>query len=66
MGQAKRMLEEQEQKRQNKLNGYRKKLHSEKTYEMDCPFCCEALSREDVKEEQCLHCGHDLPWNIED
>ncbi len=63
---AKRMLEEQEQKRQNKLDGYRKKLNYENTYEMDCPFCCEALSRDDMKEEQCLHCGHDLPWNIED
>jgi uncharacterized lipoprotein YehR (DUF1307 family) len=41
MSQAKRMLEEQEQKRQNKLDGYRKKLNYENTYEMDCPFCCE-------------------------
>lgn len=32
MGQAKRMLEEQEQKRQNKLNGYRKKLVHFKNY----------------------------------
>lgn len=35
MGQAKRMLEEQEQKRKNKLDGYRKKLNYENTYEMD-------------------------------
>lgn len=66
MGQAKKMLEEQEQKRQNKLNGYRKKLEMEGTYEMECPYCCEALSRDDVKKKQCIHCGHDLPWNVED
>ena len=59
-------MEEQEQKCKNKLEGYRKKLHMENMYEMDCPYCCEALSTDDVKKEQCIHCGHDLMWNVED
>ncbi len=66
MGQAKRMMEEQEQKRRNKLEGYRKKLQMENMHEMDCPYCCEALSKDDVKKKQCIHCGHDLMWNVED
>jgi len=66
MSQAKRMMEEQEQKRKNQLEGYRKKLNMENSYEMDCPYCCEALSKDDVKKEQCIHCGHDLMWNVED
>ena len=66
MGQAKRMMEEQEQKRRNKLEGYRKKLHMENMHEMDCPYCCEALSVDDVKKKQCIHSGHDLMWNLED
>lgn len=66
MSQAKRMIEEQEQKRHNKLEGYRKMLYVEKTYEMDCPYCCEALSIKDIKQDQCLHCGYNLPWNTED
>jgi hypothetical protein len=66
MSQAKRMMEEQEQKLKNQLEGYRKKLNMENSYEMDCPYCCEALSKDDVKKEQCIHCGHDLMWNVED
>jgi hypothetical protein len=66
MSQAKRMMEEQEQKRKKQLEGYRKKLHMENSYEMDCPYCYEALSKDDVKKEQCIHCGHDLMWNVED
>ena len=58
------MMEEQEQKRRNQLEGYRKKLRIENKYEMDCPYCCEALSVDDVKKEQCIHCGHDLLWNV--
>ena len=66
MSQAKRMMEEQEQTRKKQLEGYRKKLHMENSYEMDCPYCYEALSKDDVKKEQCIHCGHDLMWNVED
>ncbi|MFW6015486.1 MAG: hypothetical protein ACOCRK_03550 [bacterium] len=66
MGQAKRIIEEQEKKRLNKLDGYRKMLQKNNAYEMDCPYCCEALSREDIKKDYCLHCNHDLPWNNDD
>ena len=62
MSQAKRIIEEQEVKRQNKLDGYRKKLYMDNTYEMDCPYCYEALSTNDLKKEQCIHCGHDFLW----
>ncbi len=64
MSQAKRMMEEQEQKHKNQLEGYRKRLRMENSYEMDCPYCCEALSKDDVKKEQCIHCGHDLMLNV--
>ena len=57
MSQAKRMMEEQEQKRKNQFEGYRKKLHMENSYEMDCPYCCEALSKDDVKRNNAYIVG---------
>ncbi len=62
MSRIKDIMAEQEIKRQNKLNGYRKKLHLEGTYNMDCPYCCNALSNDDVKKEQCIHCGYVFKW----
>ncbi len=66
MGQAKRQLAEQEQKRINKLEGYRKHLHNESTYVMDCPYCCNALSKYDMQKDDCLHCGYPLNFSDED
>ena len=63
MSVAKRLLEEQEEKRHNQLEGYRKHLYKENTYDMDCPYCCNALSYYDSKQEQCLHCGYYFKWN---
>ena len=62
MSRIKDIMAEQETKRQNKLNGYRKKLYLEGTYNMGCPYCCNALSNDDVKKEQCIHCGHVFNW----
>ena len=58
MSRIKELMEEQEKKRHNQLEGYRKKLIVEGTYDMDCPYCCNALSNYDAKKEQCLHCGY--------
>lgn len=66
MSQAKRIMEEEEQNRRNKLKGYRKMLHRDNIYAMDCPYCCEALSNEDIKESNCVHCGYKLLWNTKD
>lgn len=60
---AKEIMAEQEKKKHNQLEGYRKKLNMEGTYNIDCPYCCNALSNDDVKKEQCIHCGHILKWN---
>lgn len=66
MSQAKRELEKQEQKEHNKLEGYRKHLHKEGTYEMDCPYCCNALSKSDMEKDNCIHCGYKINFNDED
>ncbi len=63
MSRAKEMMAEQETKEHNKKEGYRKKLHYEGTYNMDCPYCGNALSNEDVKKDQCIHCGYTFKWN---
>lgn len=66
---AKRQLEEQEEKLRNKLEGYRKHLHKEGTYVMDCPYCLNALSKydmEDMSEKGCPHCGYDMTHSDED
>lgn len=60
---AKEIMAEQEKKRHNQMEGYRKKLKMEGTYNTDCPYCCNALSNDDVKKEQCIHCGYILKWN---
>lgn len=65
MSHIKEIMAEQEAKDQRKLNGYRKKLLKEGTYSMDCPYCCNALSNDDVRKKQCIHCGHILQWNVE-
>jgi hypothetical protein len=50
----KRILQEQEQEQEqeckNKLNGYRKKLIDENIYAIDCPYCSEPLSIDDIKK----------------
>ena len=63
MSLAKDQLSEMENNSMRQLNGYRKKLQKDGTYNIDCPYCCNALSNNDVKEEQCIHCGHVLEWN---
>lgn len=62
MSRIKDIIAEKETKRHNQLEGYRKKLHLEGTYNMDCPYCCNALSNSDVKKEQCIHCGYVFKW----
>ena len=59
---AKEIMVEKERRRHNQLEGYRKKLIVENTYDMDCPYCCNALSNYEVKKEQCIHCGHVFKW----
>lgn len=62
MSRIKEIMAERETKRYNQLEGYREKLHLEGTYNMDCPYCCNVLSDDDVKKEQCIHCGHAFKW----
>lgn len=62
MSRIEEFIAEQEKKRNNQLEGYRKKLTAQGTYDMECPYCCNALSNYDVKKEQCLHCGHPFNW----
>lgn len=62
MGIMKDKILDQENRRYRKLNGYRKKLLKDDTYNMDCPYCSNALSDYDVSKEQCLHCGHPFYW----
>lgn len=62
---VKNIMAEQEELLHNQLEGYRKHLISKKVYNMDCPYCSNALSNSDAFKENCLHCGHDLPWNKE-
>lgn len=64
MSQIKNIMAEQEAKKQRKLEGYRNKLRKENNYNMDCPYCCNALSDEDLKKEQCIHCGYTFQWNV--
>ena len=59
----KEIIIEQEEKKHNKMNGYRKKLMKDNMYEMECPYCCNALSKSDTMKIQCIHCGHVLEWN---
>ena len=69
MGLAKRQLEEQEQKRINKLRGYKKHLLTTGDYVMDCPYCSNALSKYDMEEMEkkgCPHCGYDMTHSDED
>ena len=69
MSLVKRQLEELEQKRINQLEGYRKHLYKEKTYVMDCPYCQNALSKDDMEnmeEKGCPHCGYDMTHSHED
>ena len=54
---------EQEKKRHNKMDGYRKKLMKDNVYEMECPYCCNALSISHTMKTQCIYCGHVLEWN---
>ena len=63
MSRIKDIMEEKEAKKIRKLEGYRKKLLKNNTYEMDCPYCLNALSHFDCRKNQCLHCGYKFPWN---
>ena len=63
MGLIKDQLATKENNRMKKLEGYRKKLKKYGNYNMNCPYCCNALSNNDVKKEQCVHCGYILKWN---
>ena len=63
MGISKDQIIEKEDRKQIQLEGYRKKLIREKIYNMPCPYCGNALSDYDVKEDQCIHCGHPFEWN---
>lgn len=62
MSRIKKIMADKERKRQNKLQEYKKKLFAEGTYNMPCPYCDNALSDSDVKETQCIHCGHVFNW----
>jgi pyruvate formate-lyase activating enzyme-like uncharacterized protein len=63
MSLIKEFMSEQEKKRQKQLEGYKKMLFATGTYNMDCPYCCNALSNYDVKKEQCIHCGYIFKWS---
>lgn len=65
MSRVKDIIAEKEENKHNQTEGYRKKLLVEGTYNMDCPYCCNALSDYDITKEQCIHCGHILKWNEE-
>ena len=56
------IIAKKEMKRHNQLEGYKKKLISEGTYNMPCPYCEGPLSDSDVKKEQCIHCGYVFKW----
>ena len=62
MSRIKELLIEAEVKQRRKIEGYRKHLIKEDTYEMDCPYCLGALSKYDAKKEQCVHCGYVFKW----
>lgn len=62
MSRVKEIIEEREEKRLKKLEGYRKKLFKEGIYNMSCPYCGNALSKFDIKKTQCIHCGHVFNW----
>lgn len=62
MSTIKEIMTEHEIKICNKLDGYRKKLYAEGTYNMPCPYCSTVLSDSDIKKTQCIHCGHVFNW----
>lgn len=62
MNLAKELMAEQERKEHNKKQGYTKKIINDGTYDMPCPYCGYGLSTDDVKKEQCIHCGHIFNW----
>jgi len=70
MGQLKKkMMEEEDEqaiRRQNQMEGYRKKIERENKYAMDCPACGGALSIEDSSKKNCIHCKCELKMNTED
>lgn len=70
MGQAKqRLMEEefeQEQAKQNKLDGYRKVLMAKGIYAMDCPYCNGPWSFADSKLADCIHCNQAIEMNKDD
>jgi len=58
----KEMMAEKEKKQRNKLNGYRKMKKKSGLYNMECPYCSNALSDYDAGQDQCVHCGYEFPW----
>ena len=56
-------IAEKESNKNKQMEYYREKLKRQGTYNMDCPYCNNALSDHDVKKVQCIHCGHVFEWN---
>jgi hypothetical protein len=65
MSRIKDIMANKESNRYKQMKYYRNKLYKEETYNMDCPYCTNALSNYDVKKKQCIHCGHAFAWNNE-
>ena len=65
MSRAKDIIAEKEKNKHNQMEYYRKKLKREESYNMECPYCGNALSDYDTTKEQCIHCGHIFKWNEE-
>lgn len=62
---AKDIIAEKESNKRKQMEFYREKLRRENKYNMDCPYCNNALSDYDVKKQQCIHCGYTFKWNNE-
>ena len=65
MSGVKDIIDKKENNKYKQMEYYREKLKRESKYNMDCPYCCNALSDYDITKDQCIHCGHVLEWNKE-
>lgn len=56
-------IAKKESNKNKQMEYYKEKLKRQGIYNMDCPYCNNALSDYDVKKVQCIHCGYVFGWN---
>ncbi|SHJ92573.1 hypothetical protein SAMN02745227_01084 [Anaerobranca californiensis DSM 14826] len=43
---------------------YKRMLSEDSGFTVKCPFCQEYLTTDEIREEQCFHCGSELPTEL--